>query len=300
VHTPDEAIEIINERFGVHPRTRALHAKGNFCAGTFTATPVARGLSAAQHLQGAPVPVLARLSNGGGDPGVPDYAPDVRGLAVSFELPDGTRTDLSAQTAPHFVSPTSDDFLALVRANTGRSAAIKVPLYLATRPRAARTLPANLAALKPVASYATARYFTIHAYRWIAADGSSRYTRCTWIPEAGEQRLGLREARALGRDYLRPELEERLAKGPVRFTLEAQIAAAGDDPNDPSRDWPESRERATVGTLELDTLLPDQEAEGGVVVFDPTRVTDGIELSEDPVLLFRAKAYSASVDRRVG
>ena len=226
----DESIEIINERFGVHPRHRALHAKGNWCSGTFTATSAARGLSAAQHLAGEPVPVLARLSNGGGDPTVPDYAPDVRGLAVSFELPDGSRTDLSAQTAPRFFSPTSDDFLAFLRANTGRSAAVKVPLYLATHHRALRSLPVNLPAVRPVASYATARYFTIHAYRWVAADGSARYTRCNWIPEAGQHHLGPREARRRGPDYLREELHERLAAGPVRFTPRSADRRAGRRP----------------------------------------------------------------------
>ena len=300
MYSAEQAIDVINARFGAHPRTRTLHAKGNWCSGSFTATPAARGLSRAAHLQGTPVPVLARLSNGGGDPGVPDYAPDVRGLAVSFELPDGSRTDLSAQSAPRFFSPTPDDFLEFVRANTGRSAAVKLPLYIAAHPRAARSLPANLAAVKPVVSYATTRYFTVHAYRWVAADGSDRYTRCTWIPEAGEHRMGLREAKRLGSDYLRPELERRLASGPIRFTLEAQIAGPGDDPDDPAGEWPKSRERVAVGTLELDALVPDPEAGGGIVVFDPTRVTDGVELSGDPVLLFRAKAYSASVERRAG
>ena len=298
MYSPEQAVDVINARFGAHPRTRTLHAKGNWCSGRFTATPAARGLSFAAHLQGTPVPVRARLSNGGGDPRVPDYAPDVRGLAVSFELPDGSRTDLSAQSAPHFFSPTPDDFLNFLRANTGRSAAIKVPAYLAAHPRAARSLPANLAAVKPVVSYATTRYFTVHAYRWIAADGSARYTRCRWIPEAGEHRLGLREARRLGPDYLRPELERRLVSGPVRFTLEAQIAGPDDDPDDPAGEWPESRERVVVGTLTLDTLVPDPEAGGGIVVFDPTRITDGIELSDDPVLRFRGDAYSVSVDRR--
>jgi catalase len=33
-------------------------------------------------------------------------------------------------------------------------------------------------------------------------------------------------------------------------------------------------------------------------VFDPTRVVDGIELSNDPVLRFRSPAYSVSVGRR--
>ena len=37
-----------------------------------------------------------------------------------------------------------------------------------------------------------------------------------------------------------------------------------------------------------------------MLVFDPTRVTDGIELSDDPVLRFRPGAYSESVARRAG
>jgi catalase len=35
-------------------------------------------------------------------------------------------------------------------------------------------------------------------------------------------------------------------------------------------------------------------------VMDPTRVTDGIELSDDSILLVRSHAYSVSVERRAG
>ncbi|WP_062899953.1 catalase [Mycobacterium avium] len=47
---------------------------------------------------------------------------------------------------------------------------------------------------------------------------------------------------------------------------------------------------------------PDTEREhgGDVVVFDPMRVTDGIEPSDDPVLRFRTLVYSASVKLRTG
>ncbi len=34
------------------------------------------------------------------------------------------------------------------------------------------------------------------------------------------------------------------------------------------------------------------------MVFDPTNVTDGIDLSADPILLVRSAAYSISYDRR--
>jgi catalase len=296
---PEEGIDLINRRFGVHPRRRALHAKGTWCSGSFTATPRAAELCRAAHLSGERISVLARVSNGGGNPNVPDYAPDVRGLAVSFELPDGSRTDLVAQSAPRFISPNSDDFFDLVRANTGRSSALKLPLYLIKRPLALRTLPTNASSLRPPESYATSRYFTVHAYRWIAADGSSRYTRSRWIPEAGEHRLGPREARRRGRDFLQEEIAARLETGTARWTLESQIAGDGDDVDDPSSEWPAEREVVAAGTLELDAIAPDPEADGGVFVFDPTRVTEGIEMSGDQVLAYRRAAYSASVERRL-
>jgi catalase len=120
---PAAAVDVMNARFGRHPRRRALHAKGIWCRGTFTGTPEGRELSRAAHLAADSVPVLARLSNGGGNPKVPDYAPDVRGLAVSFELPDGSKTDLVSQSVPKFFSSGPEEFLDFIRANTGRSAA---------------------------------------------------------------------------------------------------------------------------------------------------------------------------------
>lgn len=296
--TPDEAIDAINGRFGAHARCRALHARGTWCQGTFTAATVARGLSSAAHLQGELVPVLARLSTGAGDPREPDYAPDVRGLAVSFELPDGTRTDLLSSTPPVFPFPQPDGFIGLVRALTGKSAALKLPAHVLTKPGLLSGLRRTIPALRPLESFATTSYHSIHAYRWVAADGSDRHTRCSWIPEAGQRHISLRDGRRRGREYLGEELRERLASGGVRFTLRAQIAAPGDDVDNPAAEWPADRERVDVGTLELTGTADDPEAGGGVFVFDPTRVTPGIELTKDPVLLFRAGAYAASVERR--
>lgn len=289
-----EAVDVINARFGRHPRRRALHAKGIWCRGTFKGTPEAAALSRAAHLQGDETPVLARVSNGGGNPKVPDYAPDVRGLAVKFELPGGEATDLVSQSVPHFISRTPEEFLDLLRAQTGRAAAIKFPLYLA-RPRSLRSLPENLKALMPVEGFDRCRYYGIHAFGWVAADGTTSHVRCDWQPVKGEQRIGLREARSRGRDYLFESLPGSL---PARWTLDAQIADPGDPLDDPSERWPSSRRRIDAGTLELTEVIDDPEAGGDVIVFDAVRVTDGIELTDDPVLNFRPKAYSVSADRR--
>jgi hypothetical protein len=91
--TPQDAIKVINDAFGRHPSYRALHAKGVLCQGTFTASAKAAGLTRAAHMQGQPVPALIRFSNGSGKPSQPDFLPQVRGMAVKFSLPDGSRTD---------------------------------------------------------------------------------------------------------------------------------------------------------------------------------------------------------------
>jgi catalase len=299
--TPEQAVDAANEAFGPHRGYRALHAKGTLLKGTFTATPEAAALTRAAHMQGEPVPVTARVSNGGGHPGVPDYAPDVRGLAVKLYLPDGSRTDVVAQSAPRFPVRTPDAFVEFLRiARPSPAMAWKFPAFVARHPEAIRRLPANVPSLRPPVSYATCRYYAIHAYRFIDAGGGSQYIRYTFVPEAGEARLSPLAARRRGRDYLQNEIRERVRRGPVRFALELQIAGPGDDVDDPSSVWPRERRRVRAGTLELTDLDTEREVGDDVLVFDPTRVTDGIELSGDPVLRFRPGAYSVSVARRSG
>jgi catalase len=294
--SPEDAIASIDERFGEHPRHRALHAKGTLYSGTFTATPEAASLTRAVHLQGEPVRATVRFSNGGGDPKVPDYAPDVRGLAVTFHLADGSRTDISAQTVPRFPFRDVDPFIEFLRVSKpGPAALVKLPLFVVRHPRALGPLRMNLAALKPPPSFAARSYYAFHAFKWLDAEGGECYVRYTWKPTIELPELRRGEAKAQGRDYLREELKERLEEAPVRFELEVQLADPGDEVSDPSAVWPRDRQRLIVGTLEVTAPT----GEGDDYVFDPTRVTDGIEPSDDPVLNFRPRAYAVYYERRI-
>ena len=100
-----------------------------------------------------------------------------------------------------------------------------------------------------------------------------------------------------GRDRLREEIRARLAEGPVRFDLRVTVAAPGDDPDDPMSVWKGARE-LSAGVVEVTAEDPARETDGDIVVFDPTRVVDGITLSDDPILRYRAAAYSESAARR--
>jgi catalase len=300
VVTPDQAIDAIRDTGGAQPGNRALHAKGKLYRGTFTATPEAAQLSKAAHLNGAAVPALIRFSSGSGNPRQPDNAPGVRGLAVKFTLPDGSTTDVSTQTAKRFPASTPDGFVSLLRAmRPGPTAPLRLIGYIATHPRFLSALPVVKEANKVPASYGSIAYHGLHAFRWVAADGSARFVRYHLQPAAGEEILPPEVAKAKDADFLIHELDERLASQPVRFEYQVQIGAHGDSTVDPSKPW-HSDKTVTVGTLEITGVDTEREHGGDIVVFDPMRVTDGIEPSDDPVLRFRTLAYSASVKLRSG
>ena len=299
-----DVVDAISDISGSHPGHRAAHAKGIVCAGTFTASPEAKELSRAAHLQGDPVRITVRFSNGSGDPSRPDGGNDGRGLAVKFYLPDGSRTDIVALTLPVFFVRNPDDFLAFTRARkpdpeTGQPDLDRVGAFLAEHQEAVPAIQFQLG-MAPPASRAQLRYFGLHAFRFLADGGGARYGRYRFEPEAGEAWLDAEEAKAKSPDYLEDDLRERMAAGPVSFALTVQLAEDGDPTDDPTVQWPEEREIVELGRLEVTGLDTEREHGDDVLVFDPTRVTDGIECSEDPILNFRPKAYSESVARRTG
>jgi catalase len=298
--TPDEAIEAIRATGGAQPGYRALHAKGTLYRGRFTATPAAAALSRAKHLDGSAVPALFRFSNGSGDHTQRDGVPGVRGLAVKLTLPDGSTTDVSTQTARLFVSSTPDGFIDLLKAmRPGPTKPLRMTKYLAIHPRLLAALPVLRDANRVPASYVTVEYHGLHAFRWVSADGSARFVRYHLHPVAGEKFLSGPAAKGKAPDFLVHELNHRLSSGPVLFDFRVQIAGPNDSTVDPSAPW-HSGETVTVGNLEIIGLNTEREHGDDIVVFDPMRVTDGIEPSEDPVLRFRTHVYSASVKLRTG
>lgn len=300
----EEIMEAMTEvAGGEHPGHRAAHAKGIFCSGTFTPTPEASGLSKAAHLQDAPVKVTARFSNGGGKPDGRDaQRNEGRGFAVKFHLPDGGDTDIVALTLPVFFVRDPESFLGLMRARKPDPGADgpnmeRIGAFLADHPETAAALQLVLPTLVPPLSYATQAYNSIHAFGLVNEAGDRRFARYRFIPAAGEALLPEDEIEGADRDYLGRELTERIAKGPIEFSLVARLAEEGDPLEDPTIPWPEEREAVELGRLQLDRLEPEAEADG-IIVFDPINATEGIELPDDKILFARSKAYSISAERR--
>jgi catalase len=287
---------------GSHPGFRPVHAKGVVCSGTFRGAPQARDMSRAQHLQGQAVPTVIRFSNASGNPKEHDGVTNLRALAVKFQLSDGKKTDILALSVEGFPARTPEDVLGFLRAQlpdpvTGQPAPDALPRFLDSHP-AARAFIERLMHKPVPASYGQASYHAEHAFRFIAADSTSRFGRYHWVPEAGEAYLNPDDASTRNPNFLLEELESRLRNGPVVFRLVLQLAADGDPTDDVTTLWPADRPLVELGRLEVTGISPTSATDERRLVFDPTNLTDGIELSADPIPPARSAAYSISYDRR--
>ena len=293
---PEEIIDNlpVRQRHGF----RALHAKGRLYKATFRPSREAAEMTSAAHMHEQAVEATVRLSNGSSDPDSRDNRLDLRGLAVTFWLPDGRRTDIVCQTAPYFPTRSPDVFLEFLRLSVpGPSQPVRLLAFGAAHPRAVRALLALRPATTPPVSYATCRYHGIHAFCWIGRNGREHYVRYSWRPDAGVATLWPWEAWRKGPDYLQEDMADRLRRGrTVVFTLELQVVPR-DKAHDPMA-VPQRGPTVSAGVLEITGLTDGDGLCGDTLVFDPMRVIDGIEPSYDPILHFRRKVYEVSASRR--
>jgi catalase len=304
--TPDPVIRQIVDAMralaGPHPGFRPVHAKGLVCSGMFRASVEAPRVTRAPHFAGQSVPTIIRFANANGNPTVHDGVPNVRSMAVKFELADGKSADILANSVEGFIARTPEELLEFLRAQlpdpaSGRPDPDAVPRFLAGHP-AGRAFVERLMKKPIPASYAQAIYHAEHAFRFTAADGTSRFGRYRFVPEAGEALLSPDDAGKRSPGFLSEELESRLRTGPAAFRLLLQLAEAGDPTDDVTALWPEGRPVVELGRLEVARISPTTAADERRLIFDPANRTDGIDLSADPVLLARSAAYAISYDRR--
>jgi catalase len=295
----ESLVNALNAVFGKHDGLRAAHTHGICVKGSFVAAPEAASLSKAPHLNSkTPVSVVGRFSMGGGDPNASNAQKDnVRGLALHFNLGNDNTTDLVLISAPVFVARDPDQFLKLLTTVAAGDKA-KIGEYFKENPNS--TLQAQfLKAHEVPASYGTVDYWGVHAFTATNAEGKKQLFKYKVIPVTGD--IGISDADAMKKDpdFYRPELTERLAKGPVEFKLTALLGRDGDQTADPTQRWQDedSRTSVTLGTLSITGLEDAKTCDGGF--FDPTNVVDGIEgPSNDQIYPMRSQAYAVSFSRR--
>lgn len=287
---------------GPHKGYRANHAKGIVVQGEFVPAKSAATISKAVHLQTAASPVTVRFSDATGLPNIPDANGNAfpKGIAIRFQLPDGGYTDIVSISTNGFPAAKPEDFLGLLNAvaASGPDAPKPSPIeqFLGTHPAALKFVQMPKPA--PV-SFATEAFYGINAFKFTNASGTTQYGRYRITPVKGAEFLTQEQADKTTPNYLFEELPVRLAKAPAAFKIAVQLAEKGDEVNDPTIVWPETRNIVELGTLTLKAVDPKGSEIEKTTMFNPLVLVEGIEPSADPILLARPAAYAVSYSRRL-
>ena len=284
---------------GANPAFRTAHAKGIVCQGTFTPSKEAASLSKAAHFRGGSIPVTVRFSDASQDPFVPDNSHQPRGMAIRFTVAGGAPTDIVSLSHNGFIVGTPEDFLALQKAIVATDPSKPHPwpieAFVGSHPLAAKFLQEIHAA--PV-SFGTQAFFSNDAFIFVNDKGMKQAGRYKILPIAGQQNLSEADAKTKSPNYLFEEIKTRLSSGPINYRMIVQLANPGDPTNDPSLVWPDDRKTVEIGTITIASVNADSDAAQKTLLFFPTNLTDGIELSDDPFPALRTSVYALSFARR--
>jgi len=296
-------ISALEQTFGVHPGERRNHIKGTCAAGTFVGLPAARRYSRSALFSGEAVPVIARFSLPGGNPHVPDTARTARGLALEFKFADGSLQHMTMLSTPVFGASSPETFFNDIvakqpRADTGKPDAQRIAAFHASHPDS-RAQTEFLAKHNPPPSWANSSYFGIHTFKFVNEESATTIVRWRFVPRDGETQLTESQLTSSPQQFLEAKLIERVRRGPVHWDMLVTIGQPGDTETDPTKLWPSDRQEIKAGTLTITSAQAQKGAACETLNFDPLVMSDGIQPSDDPVLLFRSPAYAISFGKRV-
>ena len=220
-------------------------------------------------------------------------------MAIRFRPDGGGVVDVVTNSLGFFPVATGEDFLALLQAfaASGPDAPhpTKAEQFIGAHPSVLKAL----ATVSTPTSFARETYNGVDAFIFVNADGARQPFRFQIVPVDGAEHLAAADAAKLAPDFLVDELPQRLAKGPVAFHLMAQLANPGDQTKDPTQPWPADRKMVDLGTITLTTAAADNVRAQKELRYLPNSLTPGIEVSDDPLIDARVRAYVISFGRRL-
>ncbi|WP_455893756.1 catalase family peroxidase [Pseudomonas palmensis] len=297
--TPQRIIDTFEAQAGHYPGYRKNHAKGLCVSGYFDSSGQAASWSRARVFSQSRVPVIGRFAIGGANPFSADASVATRSLALQFSSDDGQRWRTGMNTPPVLAVSDAAGFYEQVLASTpdpatGKPDPAALQAFFARHPKSA-AFRQWARDYKPSDSFASSAFNSINAFRLVDAAGKVQYVRWSLQPHSDFAPL---PAQVDDRNFLQHDLQQRLAKGPLRWTLRLTLAGADDPVDDPARPWPVTRQQVDAGTLVIDHVDAPEQGECRDLNFDPLILPDGIQASADPILAARSAAYAESFNRR--
>ena len=152
------------------------------------------------------------------------------------------------------------------------------------------TTPPLLGLTLATCNIAADRFFRLFAkipwrmtLKFTNAQGVSKFGRYRIVPESGPAYVSDDEAAKRPPTALADNLRASLEKGPVKYATKV---------------CPDSRPTIELGEIAITKALDTKKVENGLL-FMPTNLTKGIDVSDDPILNTRTEAYGESYGRRI-
>lgn len=243
--------------------------------------------------------MTGRFSDSTDIPNIPDGVggANPHGMSMKFHLADGHDVDVVINSLKFFPVATPTEFRDLVLAVAASPPDAAKPTAIDTFIAAHPTVPGAFGSTSTPDSFADEEYNGIDAFVFVDKTGKRQPFRIITTPDHVVH-LDTADAAKRPPNFLVDELPARLAKGPVTFHLRAQLARPGDSTSDPTKRWPDDRHVAELGTISIDKAVADNAAAEKKLLFVPTNLTDGLALSDDPMIPARSGAYAVSFARR--
>jgi catalase len=302
---------------------RVVHARGATAFGFFEATGMVGDEPISTHTRaklfqeaGKRTEVAVRFSTVAGGRDSSEAVRDPRGFAVKFYTEDGN-WDLvgnnlgvffirDAIKFPDFIHSQKPDPVTFERQVPNR-----VFDFASQTPESLHMFMLVLSPRGIPASYRTMQGFGVNTYRWVNAAGETKLVKYHWLPKQGvkswtEADAAVQQGRELG--VHTKDLYEAIERGEhPEWELNVQLMDDHDhpeldwDPLDDTKVWPEEQfPLHPVGRLVLDRTPQNFFAESEQIAFGTGVLVDGLDFSDDKMLVGRTFSYSDTQRHRVG
>ncbi|WP_214414831.1 catalase [Sphaerisporangium fuscum] len=301
---------------------RVVHARGVTAYGYFEATgylgdePVSRYTRAKPFSEpGKRTDVAVRFSTVIGGRDSSESARDPRGFAVKFYTEDGN-WDLVGNNLAVFFIRDAIKFPDVIHAlkpdpMTFHQEPNRILDFMSQTPEAMHML-VNLFSPRGIPSdYRHMQGFGVNTYKWVNQRGETHLVKYHWIPKQGVKSMTAADAaavQALDLGHATKDLQDAIDRGDhPEWELRVQIMTDDEhpelefDPLDDTKVWPEDQFPAlTVGRMVLNGNVHNMFAENEQIAFGTGVLVDGLDFSDDKMLVGRTFSYSDTQRYRVG
>ncbi|WP_369138581.1 catalase [Modestobacter versicolor] len=302
---------------------RVVHARGATAFGVFVADgtvgdePVSEYTRAKLFQEkGKETEVALRFSTVAGGRDSSEAARDPRGFAVKFYTEDGNWDLVGNNLGVFFIRDAIKfpDFIHSQKPDPvtfDRQVANRVFDFWSQSPEALHMMTLVLSPRGLPASYRFMQGFGVNTYKWVNAAGETKLVKYHWLPKQGvrswtEADAAVAQSKELG--VHTKDLYEAIERGDFpSWDLHVQLMDDHEhpeldfDPLDDTKTWPENDfPLRKVGTMTLNRAPRNFFAESEQIAFGTGVLVDGLDFSDDKMLVGRTFSYSDTQRYRVG